>query len=176
MDPGHVGGPGQHQDVLCCGCFPAALLPRWMIALLAWDGSPRYEPPRAVPEDGMRAREGGEDEGRRLLGPTGRGKPPRGERGGRVPSGKSRRGSGRQKKGEAGKGWKGEDSEKGGAVGTDEDEDDICPTCLESYQPENPKIFAACGHHFHLACIYAWLERSGTCPVCLQPMKFEELS
>eukprot|EP00210_Caulerpa_lentillifera_P003090 g2952.t1 len=53
--------------------------------------------------------------------------------------------------------------------------DDICPTCLEPYTEEDPKIITKCGHHFHLACIYEWLERAHTCPVCFKPMKFEEL-
>jgi len=63
-----------------------------------------------------------------------------------------------------------------GAAGNDDDDDDVCPTCLELYDEDNPRIFAACGHYFHLACIYEWLERSRTCPVCFKPMKFEELS
>jgi len=52
---------------------------------------------------------------------------------------------------------------------------EACPTCLELYTPENPKITTKCGHHFHLACIYEWLERSQTCPMCYRPMNFEEL-
>ena len=40
---------------------------------------------------------------------------------------------------------------------------------------ENPKIWTACGHHFHLACIYEWLERKQTCPLCDTPMGFEEI-
>lgn len=71
---------------------------------------------------------------------------------------------------------KGANSTGQGAAGNDDDDDDVCPTCLELYDEDNPKIFAACGHHFHLACIYEWYERSRTCPVCLLPMKFEELS
>lgn len=61
------------------------------------------------------------------------------------------------------------------SVISDEDED-VCPTCLEAYGEENPKIFAGCGHSFHLACIYEWLERSKTCPVCGQKMQFNESS
>ncbi|KAG6497455.1 hypothetical protein ZIOFF_045355 [Zingiber officinale] len=52
-----------------------------------------------------------------------------------------------------------------GFVVSSEDED-VCPTCLEEYTTENPKIVANCAHHFHLSCIYEWMERSDTCPVC----------
>ncbi|KAL3498876.1 hypothetical protein ACH5RR_041608 [Cinchona calisaya] len=52
------------------------------------------------------------------------------------------------------------------------EEEDVCPTCLEEYDPENPKIVAKCEHHFHLACILEWMERSDTCPVCDQEMVF----
>lgn len=39
---------------------------------------------------------------------------------------------------------------------------------------ENPKILTQCNHHFHLACIYEWLERSQTCPICSRQMSFDE--
>ncbi|XP_074581421.1 E3 ubiquitin-protein ligase At3g02290-like isoform X2 [Curcuma longa] len=42
------------------------------------------------------------------------------------------------------------------------------------YTPENPKIVANCSHHFHLSCIYEWMERSDTCPVCGKEMQFCE--
>ncbi|KAL8106058.1 hypothetical protein AgCh_029744 [Apium graveolens] len=41
-----------------------------------------------------------------------------------------------------------------------------CPTCLEEYTDENPKITSKCNHNFHLGCIYEWMERSTTCPIC----------
>ncbi|KAH7841625.1 hypothetical protein Vadar_032248 [Vaccinium darrowii] len=47
-----------------------------------------------------------------------------------------------------------------------------CPTCLEEYDDDNPKIITKCEHHFHLACILEWMERSDTCPVCDQEMIF----
>uniref|UniRef100_A0A7N0VJA6 RING-type E3 ubiquitin transferase n=1 Tax=Kalanchoe fedtschenkoi TaxID=63787 RepID=A0A7N0VJA6_KALFE len=50
------------------------------------------------------------------------------------------------------------------------EEEDVCPTCLEEYDAENPKIMTKCDHHFHLACILEWKERSETCPVCDQVM------
>ncbi|XP_065858320.1 probable E3 ubiquitin-protein ligase RHB1A [Euphorbia lathyris] len=46
------------------------------------------------------------------------------------------------------------------------EEEDVCPTCLEEYDEENPRITTKCEHHFHLACIFEWMERSDTCPVC----------
>ena len=48
---------------------------------------------------------------------------------------------------------------------------DHCPTCLEAYTPENPKIATQCNHHFHLSCIYEWLQRSRLCPVCSKAMR-----
>ncbi|XP_075496510.1 putative E3 ubiquitin-protein ligase RHB1A [Primulina tabacum] len=53
-----------------------------------------------------------------------------------------------------------------------QDEEDVCPTCLEEYDVENPRIVTKCDHHFHLACILEWMERSYTCPVCDQEMVF----
>ncbi|CAN4122032.1 unnamed protein product [Withania somnifera] len=61
------------------------------------------------------------------------------------------------------------------AVSSSEDED-VCPTCLEEYTPENPKIMTKCSHHYHLSCIYEWQERSEKCPVCGKFMEFEETS
>jgi hypothetical protein len=56
----------------------------------------------------------------------------------------------------------------------DSDDEDICPTCLDDYTLENPKIITKCSHHFHLSCIYEWMERSETCPVCGKVMAFDE--
>ncbi|XP_022760401.1 probable E3 ubiquitin-protein ligase RHB1A [Durio zibethinus] len=53
------------------------------------------------------------------------------------------------------------------------EEEDVCPTCLEEYDAENPKIITNCEHHFHLACILEWMERSDTCPVCDKEMIFD---
>ncbi|WJX53977.1 RING-type E3 ubiquitin transferase [Trifolium repens] len=49
-----------------------------------------------------------------------------------------------------------------------EEEEDTCPICLEEYDEENPKLTTNCDHHFHLACILEWMERSESCPVCDQ--------
>ncbi|KAJ6837488.1 E3 ubiquitin-protein ligase-like [Iris pallida] len=58
-------------------------------------------------------------------------------------------------------------------MATSEDED-ICPTCLDEYTSENPKILTKCSHHFHLGCIYEWMERSDYCPICGKEMEFCE--
>lgn len=52
--------------------------------------------------------------------------------------------------------------------------EDVCPTCLDEYTLENPKIVTQCSHHFHLGCIYEWMERSDTCPMCGKMMEFCE--
>ncbi|KAL6507383.1 hypothetical protein OROMI_000562 [Orobanche minor] len=31
-----------------------------------------------------------------------------------------------------------------------------------------------CSHHFHLGCIYEWMERSDDCPVCGKVMAFDD--
>lgn len=54
------------------------------------------------------------------------------------------------------------------------EDEDVCPTCLEEYTVENPKIIMKCSHHFHLVCIYEWMERSESCPVCGKVMLFDE--
>ncbi|XP_071703318.1 E3 ubiquitin-protein ligase At3g02290-like isoform X2 [Rutidosis leptorrhynchoides] len=47
-----------------------------------------------------------------------------------------------------------------------QDDEDVCPICLEEYTIENPRIITKCFHHYHLGCIYEWNERSETCPFC----------
>ncbi|XVF03156.1 hypothetical protein REPUB_Repub04eG0236600 [Reevesia pubescens] len=54
------------------------------------------------------------------------------------------------------------------------EDEDICPTCLEEYIPENPKIDLQCSHSYHLSCIYEWMERSENCPICGNMMIFDE--
>ncbi|KAE8732901.1 putative leucine-rich repeat receptor-like serine/threonine-protein kinase [Hibiscus syriacus] len=46
------------------------------------------------------------------------------------------------------------------------EDEDVCPTCLEEYDPENPQIVLRCSHGYHLGCIYEWMERSANCPIC----------
>ncbi len=64
----------------------------------------------------------------------------------------------------------------GGGDDDESDEDaDCCPTCLEVYTDSNPRTWTRCGHHFHLQCLYEWLERKETCPLCESQVEFDEL-
>ncbi|MCL7027884.1 hypothetical protein MKW94_017315 [Papaver nudicaule] len=54
------------------------------------------------------------------------------------------------------------------------EEEDCCPTCLEEYDDESPRIITKCEHRFHLSCILEWMERSDTCPVCDQEMVLDQ--
>lgn len=58
----------------------------------------------------------------------------------------------------------------------DDEQEDVCPTCLETYAKDNPKISSKCGHAFHLQCIVAWETRSGSrfCPICAKTMEYVE--
>jgi hypothetical protein len=52
-----------------------------------------------------------------------------------------------------------------------EDDSNLCPTCLEPFTEDNPRVVAKCGHQYHLPCIYEWLERSPNCPMCGKKME-----
>ncbi|KAK9109654.1 hypothetical protein Sjap_017714 [Stephania japonica] len=54
------------------------------------------------------------------------------------------------------------------------EEEDICSTCLDGYDMENPKILTKCKHHYHLPCILEWKERSNTCPMCGKVLDIDE--
>lgn len=53
------------------------------------------------------------------------------------------------------------------------EEEDVCPICLEEYGSEHPEIITQCKHHFHLACLLEWTERSNACPICDKETIFE---
>ena len=63
----------------------------------------------------------------------------------------------------------------------------FCSPCLHSYHPspaaaciaffaDNPQVWTRCGHHFHMQCLYEWLERKETCPLCEAVIDFDGLS
>lgn len=62
-----------------------------------------------------------------------------------------------------------------GVDGSKVEEEDVCPTCFEEYDAENPRIITKCNHQFHLSCILEWMERNDTCPFCSQMMDFEAI-
>ncbi len=51
-----------------------------------------------------------------------------------------------------------------------EDDQNICPICLELYTEENPSMHCKCGHEFHLQCSESWKQRSDECPVCFRKL------
>ncbi|XP_039034659.1 E3 ubiquitin-protein ligase RLIM-like [Hibiscus syriacus] len=59
------------------------------------------------------------------------------------------------------------------AYGSSEDED-VCPTCLDEYERENPRIVLQCSHSYHLGSIYEWMERSENRPICGKKKMFDE--
>ncbi|KAJ4979552.1 hypothetical protein NE237_010332 [Protea cynaroides] len=46
------------------------------------------------------------------------------------------------------------------------DVDEECPICLRVFDDGNQVGELLCSHRFHIDCIYQWLERKKTCPVC----------
>ncbi|KAK1315681.1 E3 ubiquitin ligase BIG BROTHER [Acorus calamus] len=50
--------------------------------------------------------------------------------------------------------------------GSGADEEEVCPVCLQSLVVGEDIQRTTCGHLFHGECIFRWLERSRTCPVC----------
>ncbi|KAL9645621.1 hypothetical protein ABK040_015837 [Willaertia magna] len=55
----------------------------------------------------------------------------------------------------------------------EEDDDKVCPICLELYTNENPEIKCKCGHSFHFQCSEEWRQRSHECPVCFNRLLYE---
>jgi hypothetical protein len=59
---------------------------------------------------------------------------------------------------------------------TEDDDDDVCPICLELFTNENPALPCDCTHQFHFQCVEEWLQRSGECPVCYKKLKYDLMS
>ncbi|OQR97725.1 hypothetical protein ACHHYP_10098 [Achlya hypogyna] len=54
-----------------------------------------------------------------------------------------------------------------------------CVMCLDTFSDDNPKIRTLCNcgvnrTNFHLACLYEWVDRDKSCPVCRAVLFFEE--
>lgn len=53
-----------------------------------------------------------------------------------------------------------------------------CVLCLDVFTEDNPMIptLCACGEsksHFHYQCLYAWMEKSSSCPTCSSGLFFQ---
>ena len=55
-----------------------------------------------------------------------------------------------------------------------QEDEDVCPICLEEYETENPDFTTKCEHHYHFSCILEWMERSDTCPICDQELVLDD--
>ena len=54
-----------------------------------------------------------------------------------------------------------------------------CIICMEEFDSNNPEIntLCKCGinrAHWHLMCLMQWLEKDSNCPVCREPIFYEE--
>ncbi|XP_050217916.1 uncharacterized protein LOC126668783 [Mercurialis annua] len=51
-------------------------------------------------------------------------------------------------------------------VSTSEEDDDVCPICLEKFEDENECVVLPCSHMFHELCLQNWLNKNTLCPIC----------
>ena len=58
----------------------------------------------------------------------------------------------------------------------EDDDEDVCPICLELFVDTNPAIPCECSHTFHFQCVEEWLQRSSECPVCYKKLKYDLMS
>ena len=54
-----------------------------------------------------------------------------------------------------------------------------CVICMEEFDEANPEIrtLCKCGvnrAHWHLMCLMQWLEKENNCPICREPIYYEE--
>ncbi|KAK1278780.1 NEP1-interacting protein-like 1 [Acorus gramineus] len=48
----------------------------------------------------------------------------------------------------------------------EEEEEEVCPVCLQNFVVGEEIKSTPCGHRFHEECIFRWMESSRTCPMC----------
>lgn len=46
------------------------------------------------------------------------------------------------------------------------DDKELCSICLKTIKINNEIIELECKHYFHAKCIYKWLRKHSTCPIC----------
>mmetsp|Transcript_13273 Transcript_13273/g.17498 ORF Transcript_13273/g.17498 Transcript_13273/m.17498 type:complete len:467 (+) Transcript_13273:188-1588(+) len=47
-----------------------------------------------------------------------------------------------------------------------DEEEDVCPICLDPFVSGTQLAETSCGHKFHVQCIKLWLQKSWICPLC----------
>mmetsp|Transcript_17838 Transcript_17838/g.42938 ORF Transcript_17838/g.42938 Transcript_17838/m.42938 type:complete len:500 (+) Transcript_17838:215-1714(+) len=58
------------------------------------------------------------------------------------------------------------DSDKGGLLSFDDDEEPSCSICLCGYEPGEKVIRLPCDHVYHASCLESWTENNVRCPLC----------
>jgi hypothetical protein len=49
--------------------------------------------------------------------------------------------------------------------------DDTCSICMESYKEKKEQISLPCKHIYHKDCVMTWLKNNNTCPYCRLQLK-----
>ncbi|KAM3336937.1 hypothetical protein P3S68_032637 [Capsicum galapagoense] len=44
--------------------------------------------------------------------------------------------------------------------------EDICPVCLKNFEEESVVVITLCSHMFHRSCVFTWLSKNNSCPMC----------
>ncbi|XP_050229224.1 E3 ubiquitin-protein ligase At3g02290-like [Mercurialis annua] len=48
---------------------------------------------------------------------------------------------------------------------TGEEDDDVCPICIEKFNDDNECVVLPCSHMFHKLCLQNWLNKNTLCPI-----------
>ncbi|KAL6774202.1 hypothetical protein ACKKBG_A24155 [Auxenochlorella protothecoides x Auxenochlorella symbiontica] len=60
------------------------------------------------------------------------------------------------------------------AIVVQEEEEGVCPICLDEFTEADPGIPTTCGHCYHLQCVMQWAQRSRECPMCFKLLTLED--
>eukprot|EP01083_Nonionella_stella_P126835 384152_1 len=53
----------------------------------------------------------------------------------------------------------------------DDDDNYMCTICFEAFEPHDSIGKLMCNHIFHKQCIYSWLKKNATCPLCREDVE-----